>query len=137
MIFVSCLIHPLWYHYSQYFLSLSPSIFDVSTVLANQVVPLLLAWVFTFLLVLGGPRVFGWVGDHFRGIFSRVFLWYTYRVPTAQGKPGKRPKKSLSEKKYREFGNVAKTKGIWFAQVVNSLILNVKDIFIFVAIFVV
>ena len=31
----------------------------------------------------------------------------------------------------REFGNFAKTQGIWFAQVVNSLILKVKDISIF------
>ena len=30
--------------------------------------------------------------------------------------------------KHREFGNFAKTQGIWFAQVVNSLILKVKDI---------
>ena len=27
--------------------------------------------------------------------------------------------------KHREFGNFAKTKGIWVAQVVNSMILNV------------
>ena len=33
--------------------------------------------------------------------------------------------------KHREFGNVAKTQGIWFAQVVNSLILKVKDISVF------
>ena len=32
-----------------------------------------------------------------------------------------------------EFGNFAKTQGIWFAQVVNSLILKVKDISIFAA----
>ena len=30
--------------------------------------------------------------------------------------------------KHREFGNVFKTQGIWFAQVVNSLILKVKDL---------
>ena len=33
--------------------------------------------------------------------------------------------------KHREFGNVAKTQGkqgIWFAEVVNSVILQVKDI---------
>ena len=30
--------------------------------------------------------------------------------------------------KHREFGNFAKIQGIWFAQVVNSLILKVKDI---------
>ena len=33
--------------------------------------------------------------------------------------------------KHREFGNFAKTHGIRFAQVVNSLILKVKDISIF------
>ena len=38
-------------------------------------------------------------------------------------------KKSVREN--REFGNFAKTQGIWFAQVVNSLILKVKDISIF------
>ena len=32
-----------------------------------------------------------------------------------------------------ELGNFANTQGIWFAQVVNSLILKVKDIFIFAA----
>ena len=32
-----------------------------------------------------------------------------------------------------EFGNFAKTEGIWFAQVVYSLILKVKDISIFAA----
>ena len=35
--------------------------------------------------------------------------------------------------KHREFGNFSKTQGIWFAQVVNSLILKVKDISIFSA----
>ena len=35
--------------------------------------------------------------------------------------------------KHREFGNFAKTQGILFAQVVNSLILKVKDIAIFAA----
>ena len=33
----------------------------------------------------------------------------------------------------REFGNLAKTQGIWFAQVVKSLILKVKDILKFAA----
>ena len=54
------------------------------------------------------------------------------RVPTAQGKQGKWPKK-FPARKHREFGNFAKTRGIWFAQVVNSLILKVKDISIFAA----
>ena len=35
--------------------------------------------------------------------------------------------------KHREFGNFAERQGILFAQVVNSLILNVKDISIFAA----
>ena len=37
------------------------------------------------------------------------------------------------EGKHREFGNFAKTQGIWFAQVVNSLILKLKYISIFAA----
>ena len=36
-----------------------------------------------------------------------------------------------SQGKHREFGNFAKTQGIWLAQVVNSLILKLKDISIF------
>ena len=35
--------------------------------------------------------------------------------------------------KQREFGNFAKTQGIWFARVVNSLILKVKNISLFAA----
>ena len=35
--------------------------------------------------------------------------------------------------KHREFGNFAKTQGIWSAQIVNSLILKVKDILKFAA----
>ena len=42
-------------------------------------------------------------------------------------------KKNPCQGKHREFGNFAKTQGIWFAQVVNSLILTVKDISIFAA----
>ena len=44
---------------------------------------------------------------------------------------GKWPKKNPCQGKHREFGNLAKTQGIWFAQVVNFLILKVKDILIF------
>ena len=40
---------------------------------------------------------------------------------------------SLCQRKHREFGNFAKTQGIWFAQVVNYLILKVQDISIFAA----
>ena len=62
------------------------------------------------------------------------------RVPTAQGKQGKWPKKIPVREntgnleilpKHREFGNFAKTQGICFSQVVTSLILKVKDILIF------
>ena len=42
-------------------------------------------------------------------------------------------KKNPCREKHREFGNFAKTQGIWFAQVVNSLLLKVKDISIFAA----
>ena len=57
----------------------------------------------------------------------------TYSVPTAQGKQRKWPKKFPVREKHREFGKSAKTQGIWFAQVVNSMILKVKDILIFAA----
>ena len=40
-------------------------------------------------------------------------------------------KKNPCQGKHREFGNIAKTQGIWFAQVVNFLILKVNDILIF------
>ena len=49
------------------------------------------------------------------------------------GKTGKMAQKIPCQGKHREFGNVAKTQGIWFAQVVNSLILKVKEISIFAA----
>ena len=42
-------------------------------------------------------------------------------------------KKNPCRGKHREFGNFAKTQGILFAQVVNSLILKVEDIAIFAA----
>ena len=41
------------------------------------------------------------------------------------------PPKKTWQGKHREFGNFAKTQGILFAQVVNSLIQKVKDIAIF------
>ena len=40
--------------------------------------------------------------------------------------------KKIPVRENREFENFAKTQGIWSAQVENSLILNVKDILIFV-----
>ena len=48
------------------------------------------------------------------------------------GKTGKIGKKNC-QGKHKEFGNFAKTQGIWFAQVVNFLILKVKGISIFAA----
>ena len=55
------------------------------------------------------------------------------RVPTAHGKQGKWPKKIHFQGKHGEFENFVKTQGIWFSQVVNSLILKVKHISIFSA----
>ena len=57
----------------------------------------------------------------------------TSYLPFATGYPLNREngnKKNPCQEKHREFGNFAKTPGIWFAQVVNSLILKVKDIFL-------
>ena len=52
------------------------------------------------------------------------------RVPTAQGKQGKWPKKIPCQGKHKEFGNSATTLGILFAQVVNSLLLKIQDVVI-------
>ena len=41
-------------------------------------------------------------------------------------KTGKMAKRNPCQGKHREFGNFAKTQGIGFGQVVNSLILKVK-----------
>ena len=49
------------------------------------------------------------------------------------GKTGKMEKKKSRSGKTQEFGNFSKTQGIWFAQVVISLILKVKDISVFAA----
>ena len=54
------------------------------------------------------------------------------------GKTGKMAKKNPCQGKHREFWkfcqNTGKTQGIWFVtQVVNSLILKVKDISVFAA----
>ena len=48
------------------------------------------------------------------------------------GKTGKMATTKFCQGKHRKFGNFAKTQGVWFAQLVNSLILKVKDISIFV-----
>ena len=57
---------------------------------------------------------------------------YIFRVPLHR-KNRENGQKNPCQGKHREFGNFAKTQGIWFAQVVNSLILKVKDISIFAA----
>ena len=57
----------------------------------------------------------------------------THGTGHGTGKTGKMVKNIPCQGKHREFGNFAKTQGIWFAQVVNSLILKVKDIAIFAA----
>ena len=62
-----------------------------------------------------------------------ILLIYVYPGTHATGKTGKMAKKIPCQGKHRESGNFAKTQGIWFAQVVNSLILKVKDVLIFAA----
>ena len=37
------------------------------------------------------------------------------------------PKRNPCQGKHKEFGNFANTQGIWFAQVVNFLILKIQD----------
>ena len=49
------------------------------------------------------------------------------------GKTGKMVKEIPCQGKHRKLRNFGKTQRIWFAQVVNSLILKVKDISIFAA----
>ena len=44
------------------------------------------------------------------------------------GKTGKMAKQIPRQGKHREFGNFGKTKGFWFGQVANFLILKVEDI---------
>ena len=53
------------------------------------------------------------------------------RVPTAQGNRENGNNNKSCEGKHMEFGNFAKTQGILCAQVVNSLILKVKNILVF------
>ena len=59
---------------------------------------------------------------------------YVWQGTHCTGKTGKMAKEILCQGKHREFGNFAKTQGIRFAQVVNSLILKVKYISIFATI---
>ena len=49
------------------------------------------------------------------------------------GKTGKIAKNKPCQVKHREFGNFVKTQGILLAQVVNVLILKIKDIAIVAA----
>ena len=55
-----------------------------------------------------------------------------FRVPTAQEKQGKWPKRFPVRENTGSLEFLSK-QGIWFAQVVNSLVLKVKDISIFAA----
>ena len=57
----------------------------------------------------------------------------SYQGTHGTGKTGKMPKKNPCQGKHREFGNFVKTQGILLAQVVNTLILKVKDIAIVAA----
>ena len=56
---------------------------------------------------------------------AACYLWYIQGTHCT-GKTGKMASKIPCQGKHREFGNFAKTQGIWFAQVVKSLILNYK-----------
>ena len=56
-----------------------------------------------------------------------MYMYYQ-GIPTARGKQGKWQKKIPCQGKHREFRNFAKTQGIWFAQVVSSLIPKLNDI---------
>ena len=49
------------------------------------------------------------------------------------GKTGKMAKANPCQGKHREFGDFSKTQGFFFVQVVNSLILKIKNIVIFAA----
>ena len=64
---------------------------------------------------------------------NSLLRYLCVRVPTAQRIQGKRPPKNACQGEYSQFGNYTKTPGIWFAQVVNSLILKLKDIAMFAA----
>ena len=59
------------------------------------------------------------------------WIWSSTKGTHCIGKTGKMAHINPCQGKDREFGNFAKTQGIWFAQNVNSLILKVKDISIF------
>ena len=72
---------------------------------------------------------------HHRGQVSGerfLYLSTTYVGSRLHGQNRENGNKNLSGK-HREFRNFPKTQGIWFAQVVNFLIIRVKDISIFAA----
>ena len=57
---------------------------------------------------------------------SHAHTFCTLQGTHCTGKTGKMAKKNPCQGKHREFGNFAKTQGIWFSQIENSLILKVK-----------
>ena len=67
------------------------------------------------------------------GTFKPTDRQTTCQDAHGTGKTGKMTKKIPCQGKHREFGNSAKTQRNWFAQVVNSLILKIKDIAKFAA----
>ena len=64
---------------------------------------------------------------------SADFIALILQGPHSTGQTGIMATKNPCQGKHGEFGNFAETQGIWFAQVVNSLILNVKVISLFAA----
>ena len=102
-------------------------------------------------LINFAPECGGWgtVGGGTRWFtcYRQVGYWYYRQGPHSTGKTGKMAKENLCQGKHRGFGNfvktqgkhrefclnTGKTQGILLAQVVNVLILKVKDIAIVAA----
>ena len=71
------------------------------------------------------------ISRHVRSL-KKYYLSY-FQGTHCTGKTGEMVKTNPCQGKHREFVHFAKTQGIWFAQVINSLILKVKDISEFAA----
>ena len=65
------------------------------------------------------------------GLKMTFFTGFIIHGTHCTGKTGKITKRNPCQGKHRELGKIAKSQGIWFAQVVNSLMLI--DISVFAA----
>ena len=72
-------------------------------------------------------------GNGLTACFSTHEIPCQLKLRAGSGKTGKMARRIPCRGKRKEFGNFAKTQGIWFAQVVNSLIVKIKDTVIFAA----